>query len=356
MIQAPEDEATRVLALARCFELPSPATGALPFGGGHINATWRVALVNTQSVLLQRINTQVFTRVDVLMANMERVLNHIGSKTKDPRKAMRLVPTLEGLSYLRDDAGDIWRCLHFVENTRCIRRSGNLEQAFEAGRAFGEFQAQLQDLPGPFLEESLPGFHDMPRRWAPFERSVAKDSFQRAHAVAPEIDFALRNQGLLNLLSDGIERGEMPLCITHNDAKLENLLFDADEDKALCVIDLDTVQPGVALFDFGDLARSASSSAAEDGDPESVEVLPERFKALRDGFLEGRRGLTAFERQRMVQATQAFAYTLGLRFLTDYLMGDAYFRVNHGEENLQRARGQFALLKSLIGQEASLRV
>lgn len=355
MHQAPEDEATRVLALARCFALPHPALQARPFGGGHINDTWRLELENGQAVLLQRINTQVFERVDVLMANLCRVLDHLWAKTEDPRKVMRLGRTLSGECCLKTESNDVWRCLHFIEKTRCLRRSENLQQAFEAGRAFGEFQAQLRDLPAPALEDSLPGFHEMPLRWAPFERAVASDPFQRVEAVASDIDFALQNRGLLSLLSEGLPKGEMPRCITHNDAKLENLLFDQDEDKALCVIDLDTVQMGVALFDFGDLARSAASSACEEGDPESVEVVPDRFKALRDGFLEGRRGLTAFERRHMVQATQAFAYTLGLRFLTDYLLGDVYFRVKHREENRQRARGQFTLLKSLMRQEASLR-
>ncbi len=353
--------------IARRFRLGGDVGGVRPYGNGHINATFRVEASGPQGprrFILQRINGSVFRDPAGLMANLGRVTRHLRARLEAEGKAdlerrvLTLVPSLEGQDFLQDEDGGHWRCLPFIEGTRERTVVENPAQAFEIAKAFGTFQRLLSDLPEPPLETTIPHFHDAERRFEAFSAAVDSDVLNRANQAVPEIRFAFVNRPLSIFFAGFIARGEMRSRITHNDTKLDNLLFDAVSGEALCVIDLDTVMPGLALFDFGDLARSAASTALEDERQlDKVRVDPTLFGALARGFLEGTaQGLSPLERDNLVGATQVFAYSLGLRFLTDFLEGDPYFRIHREGHNLDRARTQFALLRDLQEQEDELRV
>lgn len=346
-----------VQKVASAFDLKGGLMSALPFGGGHINETYLLEMAGGARYILQKINGSVFPDPAGLMGNMERVTGHLAKKLTltcldVSRRVLDLMQARDGRCWIQDESGNVWRCTAFISDTHCLRRASCAEQAFEAGRAFGEFQALLADLPGPRLQETIPGFHAMPLRLTAFLKMLEANPSLCSGEAHADIAFALENKGCAQMLAglNALER------VTHNDAKLENLLFDDKSGKALCVIDLDTVMPGIALYDFGDLARSASCIAAEgEKDPRAFQVDRVFFAALAQGFLDGSGGLTRIEREHMVEAAQAFAYTLGLRFLTDHLSGNRYFRVAYPGQNLERARGQFALLRDLQDKKQMLK-
>ncbi len=352
--------------IARRFRLEGEIRGARPHGGGHINATFRVDCAGasgSRAYILQRINAAVFRDPALLMGNLGRVTRHLRARLQAEgaedleRRALALVPTQEGADFLRDEGGGLWRCFPFIAGTREITRVESPAQAFDVARAYGDFQRLLADLPGEPLAPTIPHFHDARRRFEAFQAAVDRDALQRANQAVPEIRFAFGNRPLSEFFAGFLERGEMRERVVHNDTKLDNVLLDAATGRALCVIDLDTVMPGLALYDFADLARSAACAAAEDElRLDKVRVDPEIFRALAAGFLEGTaHGLSPLERGHLVGATQVFAYTLGLRFLTDFLEGDRYFRTHREGHNLDRARTQFALLRDLQEQEDELR-
>lgn len=350
--------------IARRFCLEGELSSVRPHGNGHINTTFKVEIQGARNFILQRINGAVFRDPGSLMANLGRVTRHLWARMEAEgvadvdRRVLRLVPSQEGQDFLLDEAGGFWRCFPFIEGAREKSTIENAEQAFEVAKAFGNFQRLLSDLPGPSLSPSIPHFHDAGRRFDDFSSAVDSDVLNRANQAVPEIRFAFGNRPLAQFFAGFIARGEMSERITHNDTKLDNLLFDAVSGEALCVIDLDTVMPGLPLYDFADLARSAACTALEDErNLDRVRVDPGLFRALARGFAEGTDGgLNALERENLVGATQVFAYTLGLRFLTDFLEGDPYFRIHREGHNLDRARAQFALLRDLQEQEDELRV
>jgi len=340
--------------------------GVRPYGRGHINATFLVDASGPGGdgrFILQRINSSVFRDPATLMANLGRVTRHLRSRLEAEgapeldRRALTLVSSEDGRDFVEDATGGFWRCFPFLEGTREVVAVENRDQAFHAAKAFGTFQRLLSDLPEPSLTPTIPHFHDAQRRFEAFAAAMDCDLLNRANQAVPEIRYALGNRPLAEFFAGFIARGEMSERVTHNDTKLDNLLFDTASGQALCVIDLDTVMPGLALYDFGDLARSAACTAAEDElQLDKVRVDPDIFGALAKGFLEGTEpGLSAVERENLVGATQVFAYTLGLRFLTDFLEGDRYFRIHREGHNLDRARAQFALLRDLQEQEDALR-
>ncbi len=352
--------------IARRFQIEPEARWVEPYGNGHINATFRVGCGEPggeRHFLLQRINASVFRDPRALMENLGRVTRHVRGRLAREgvadlhRRALALVPSKDGADFVLDDEGAYWRCFPFIEGTRTLSKIESAAQAVEAGRAYGAFQRLLGDLPPSSLAPTIPHFHDAGLRFQAFSEALERDLNNRANQAVPEIRFALGQQSLAVFFAGFIARGDMRERTVHNDTKLDNLLFEATADTALCVVDLDTVMPGLPLYDFGDLARSAACGAVEDESRlDRVRVDPGLFGALAKGFLEGTGdALNSVERENLVGATQVFAYTLGLRFLTDFLEGDCYFRTHREGHNLDRARVQFALLRDLQEHEGELR-
>lgn len=347
--------------IAARFRLPGPPGAFAPLGGGHINVTF-LGEAGGRAFVLQRINGAVFPDPLAVMANMARVTAHLGTSyrrdgTPEPeRRALSLVPARDGRAYVEDAEGALWRCCPFITGGAPLPSLVDGAQGFAVARAYGDFLRRLGDLPGPPLAETIPHFHDGARRFAAFQAAVAADPHNRAGQAREEIDGALREEALAGLLTGLRARGELPLRPTHHDTKLDNLLFDAATGEALCVLDLDTVMPGLALGDFADLARSAACRVAEDArDLARVGADPGLFGALARGFAAGLgEPLLPLERELLLAATQAFALVLGLRFLTDHLEGDRYFRIHRPGQNLDRARAQLALLDSLRARAGEL--
>jgi aminoglycoside phosphotransferase (APT) family kinase protein len=306
-------------------------------------------------VILQRINTAIFKNPVAVMENIERVSAHLQSQVAGrddaERRVLRMIPARSGSHWHVDAEGDYWRAYWFIEGANTSDEVGSARQAFEAARAFGEFQRQLADLPTPRLHESIPGFHDTARRIAVFEEAVGADAAGRRDAARDEIAFATRRKALalaLALLDAGL-----PERVTHNDTKLNNVLLDDETGEGICVIDLDTVMPGLAAYDFGDMVRTMTCAAAEDErELGSVAMDFELFDSVLRGYLEGTGSfLTAAERASLIAGAKVIVFEQGIRFLTDYLSGDSYYKVSRPEQNLDRCRTQFKLLESIEHQE-----
>lgn len=336
------------------FRLDGEVVSIKPFGNGNINDTFKVE--TTQSAyLLQRINRNVFKNPQQVMHNLGRVSEHMKQKLCGHpdirRRVLHFADAKDGKNFVEDKQGNVWRTYLFVDRVHAYEVLENAEQAYQAGRAFARFQNTLLDLPEPRLYETIPFFHHAPKRLEAFRESVRVDALHRADSVRPEIAFVESRVSLCSHLVDRMERGELPERIVHNDTKINNVLLDVETNRGVCVIDLDTVMPGLALFDFGDLVRSAASLTAEDEiDLSKVGIDYERYEAIVKGYLEEAPFLTAEERSEMVFAIKNIVFVLGLRFLTDYLNGDTYFKIKIPEHNIIRARVQFRLLEVLEEQ------
>ncbi len=349
-------------AVVRAFPLPGRFRGGAPHGSGHINDTFAITFDQAGTpvrYILQRINGRIFRDVPGLMDNIRRVTAHAaGAATGEDaaRRALTLVPARDGSPFHRDAHGAGWRCYLFVERARTHDVIETPRQAEEAARAFGEFQRLLLDLPGPRLRETIPGFHDTRRRFGNFRRALTSDPHRRAAAVADDCAFALAREAWVGVLHDLHARGEMPERVTHNDTKLNNVMLDDATQEAVCVIDLDTVMPGLALHDFGDMVRSATNPAAEDErDLAKVAMRMPIFEALLAGYLSSAGAfLTPAECAHLAFAGKLITFEIGLRFLTDHLEGDVYFKIRRPGHNLDRARNQFALVRSIERQEAAM--
>jgi aminoglycoside phosphotransferase (APT) family kinase protein len=338
---------------------------AVPYGNGHINQTYLLEREHAGApvrYILQRINGRVFQDPVRLVQNVANVTRHIrarleASGTADlARRVMTLVPALDGAPFHRDAQDQVWRCCEFVEGARSCDAMETPEQAYQAARAFGSFQALLADYQGPPLFETIPDFHHTRSRFEALRRAIAADPRNRAARAAREIRAALEREALADSLLALKERGILPERITHNDTKLNNVLLDERTGEGLCVLDLDTVMPGLSLYDFGDMVRTATNPVAEDAPGvERVQVQVPLFQALARGYLEGTGGLLLpAERERLVLAGQLITFEQAIRFLTDFLQGDTYYPVRRPEHNLDRARTQFALLASLEAHEDQL--
>lgn len=338
-------EFNRVVA---AFPLPGQVLSATPYGNGHINETF-VTVVDvgfgTRRYIFQKINHRIFKQVPELMANVTRVTAHL--RTRQPR-GLALVPARDGRDYYFVNGG-WWRVYDFIEGAHSVEQITKVPQAREAARAFGEFQALLADLPGARLHDTIPNFHHTRSRFEALRRAAQADRFQRAAEAQPELAFAFAREADADVLLDLLARGEVAERVTHNDTKINNLMFDNATGRAVAVIDLDTVMPGLALYDFGDMVRTAASSTAEDDpEPARMKVVLPYFRALVAGYLESAGDvLNAAERAHLAFSGKLIAYEIGLRFLTDHLEGDVYFRIKRPRHNLERARTQFALVRSI---------
>jgi len=350
------------------FVIDGDFISAVPYGSGHINETFAASYGTADGrrrrrYIHQRINHEVFRDPAALMRNVARVTRHIRAKLEAEaageidRRVLTLVPTRDGADYLVDEDGGYWRTYLFIERAATFDVVEAPEQAREVARAFGEFQKQLTDLEPPSLVDTIPGFHDTPRRLEAFRSAVRDDVARRVAGADEEIrrleSFAPLADTVLSLVRQGL----VPLRVAHNDTKINNVMIDDVTGKAVCVIDLDTVMPGLALDDFGDLVRTSVCFAKEDDrDLSKVRVELPLFEGLAQGYIEATRELlTEAEIDSLVLAGKLMTYECALRFLTDHLQGDTYFRVHHEGHNLDRARVQIALLDSLVAHESEMR-
>jgi hypothetical protein len=345
--------AERAELAARHFSLPGAPRVIGPIPGGLIHETWRVEAGGTEWVL-QRLNRSVFHDVQGVMENFAAVVAHlerrlIASGARDRhRRALALVPADQGRLWVEDTEGGAWRCTAYITGTVAYTVATTPAMAREAGRAFGAFTQLMHDFHDPLIV-TLPGFHHTATRVGHFESAVGRDAVSRVASTAAEIEVLREFTPLAHILPPLIAAGALPSRAVHNDAKIANLLFDAEGHEALAVIDLDTVMPGSALHDIGDLIRSTVGTAAED-EPElfNMTVRPDYFAALIRGWFEGTAGcLTPLERELTLTAGRILTFEQAVRFLTDHLEGDRYYPIDHPGHNLDRARAQIALLLDL---------
>lgn len=325
---------------------------AEPYGEGHINRTfaaWYRRTDNTEyRLLLQQINTHVFDDPVGLMKNIVGVTDWLHQRVGE-RETLTVVPTLDGESCFADAENHVWRCYQFIENATAYQRIEKDEDFATCGESFGRFQQLLADYPAETLLETIPHFHDTPRRYETLHRAIEADTEGRAAAVAAEIAFALEREASASELTEGLASGRIPYRVTHNDTKLNNILIDDATGRGLCVIDLDTVMPGAAAFDFGDCIRFGANTAAEDEtDLSKVRLDLNLFRVFAEGYLHSAGAfLTPAEVDSLAAGARLMTLECGVRFLTDYLDGDHYFRIHRPQHNLDRCRTQFALVADM---------
>ena len=343
----------------RHFEIDGELVSVEAYGSGHINDTSCAVFQRREGLarfILQRINTHIFPNPEPLMENIQRVTTHLAAlMANEPgadRRVLTLVSTWDGRSLYRDREDGCWRVYKFIEGARTYNTAANAERAFESAKAFGHFQKMLVNLPGPRLHDILPGFHNTPRRYEAFERVIAEDPVGRVASARAEIEFAVARKSVANVLVDA----DLPERVTHNDTKLNNVLFDDATGEGICVIDLDTTMPGLALYDFGDMVRTATSPMDEDErDLARVEMQFPMFEALMRGYLSSAGSfLTDAEKRHLAVAGKLITVEQGIRFLTDHLAGDTYYKVSRPNQNLDRCRTQFRLIGSIEKQEEAM--
>lgn len=328
-----------------------------PYGDGHINDTF---IINTEpKYILQKINTNIFKDADRLMLNIELVTEHLSKKIiqngGDPTvETLNIIKTTDGKPYCEYN-GSCYRVYRFINGISYNLPETN-DQLFEAGKAFGKFQNELADFNAELLYESIPNFHNTRKRFQNLKDAIAANKSGRADSVKKEIEFALSYEKYVDAILNGITDGSVPLRVTHNDTKLNNILFDAATKKCLSVIDLDTVMPGSMLYDYGDALRFGASSAKEDEtDLDTVYCCLDKFEAFTKGFLgEVKASATPAEIELMPLSVLLMTYECGIRFLSDYIDGDVYFKIHYPEHNIDRARNQFKLVADIEAKLESM--
>lgn len=351
-----------VARVARQFELSGELVDAVPFGSGHINhtfaATYRTSRGDVRFIH-QRVNRAVFPDPELVMENIVRTTDHLRNTLREEgaddlaRRVLCLVPSRCGRLWHVDEEGQFWRTYSFVEEAISFNEAPDTGVAREAARAFGDFLRRMASCPGPRFRETLSGFHHTRRRFNALVEAIRRDPVNRARSAAAEIRFALAREHMVDHLMDLLEWGTLKERVTHNDTKINNVLLDRTTRRGLCVIDLDTVMPGLVLWDLGDLIRSATRPTPEDErDLERVTVQMPAFEAVVQGFLEGAGSvLGRSDRREMVFSGRLITLEIGLRFLADYLEGDRYFRIHREGHNLDRCRTQFRMLESMEARE-----
>ena len=341
--------------IAQNFDLSGPVVGVEPYGSGHINATYRMQLDGSpRYAILQRINSAVFPHPEDVMDNLIGITRHLTAKIEaaggDPmRETLQLRPTRDGQQFYRDAEGGVWRVTQFIDRARTYDLVENPDHFYQSGVAFGRFQGLLADYPAETLHETIKKFHDTDSRLETFKQQVAEDPLGRAEGVRAEIDFFLERADVASRSGRLQAEGVLPLRVTHNDTKLNNVMIDDATGRAICVIDLDTVMPGLAINDFGDSIRFGASTAEEDEvDLSKVSCSMNLFGLYTRGFLEGTEGaLTPAEIAELPHGAKVMTYECGIRFLGDYLVGDQYFRIARPQHNLDRARTQLTLIADM---------
>lgn len=330
----------------------------VPYGNGHINDTFLLRYETPDHTekryILQRMNHDIFRNPPLLMENIVHVTNHLRgiilSRGGDAeRETLNVLKTSDGADFFQDSGKNYWRVFPFIERSICLEKVESAKDFYDSGVAFGGFQKMLADYPAKTLHETIPDFHNTPSRFRDFKAAVEEGDDRRITLARREIAFALDREGDTSVLTDLLNQGKLPLRVTHNDTKLNNILFDEATRKALCIIDLDTVMPGLSLYDFGDSIRFGASTGAEDEtNLDKVELDLSLFEAFTKGYLEGCDGsLTEKEIEMLPMGARLMTYECGIRFLTDFLTGDTYFKVHRENHNLDRARTQFKLVADM---------
>jgi hypothetical protein len=332
---------------------------------GHINETYSATYDQGGTrvrYIHQKINKSVFKNPAAVMQNVMRVTSHLRQKLQTlqardiTRRCLTIVPTRDGQSFYTDSAGEYWRTFVFIEGVQTFESVQSPHQALEAGKAFGFFQHLLVDLPGARLADTIPHFHHTRKRFQALQQAVGNDHFNRALSAKVEIDFAVKHEPIVDVLLNALAGKKIPERITHNDTKFNNVMLDTVTGEAMCVVDLDTVMPGCVLYDFGDMVRTTTSPTMEDElDLAKVRLQMVMFKKLAEGYLSTAGAfLTKAERAHIAFAGKLITFTIGLRFLTDHLAGDTYFRIHRPGHNLDRCRTQFKLVESIEHQEEAM--
>lgn len=344
-------------AISALFDMRADFVEARPFDSGHINDTYCARYDQAGRevrYIHQRINQNVFKDPVAVMENVARVTRHAldrllaAGNPEARRRTLTCIPSYDGKPYVIDAGGNLWRTYPFIEGAKGYDEIENNEQAYQAARAFGSFQKLTADLTGPRLHETIPDFHHTPKRLAALEAAISANLAGRADDVRAEIEFARARFADCAIITDLIASGDIPERVTHNDTKLNNVLLDETTAEAICVIDLDTTMPGSALYDFGDMVRTTVSATAED-DPDTSRagVRLDRFEALVRGYLSSATFLNGAELAHLAFSGKLLTLECGIRFLTDHLNGDAYFKIHRPGHNLDRCRNQFAFVRAL---------
>ncbi|MGH8024178.1 MAG: phosphotransferase enzyme family protein [Limisphaerales bacterium] len=345
--------------VAERFDLRGRFLDAIPYGNGHINDTYAATFDRDGArarFIVQRVNHHVFKNPGALMDNIQRVTLHLknraaGEPDRDHR-FLTVIPTRGGAPFYQDERGNYWRVYNFIEKARTYETVESPRQAFEAAKAFGRFQRLLADLPAPRLHDTIPDFHHTPKRFEALEKAIETDPANRARLAKPEIEFASSRKAICRVLLEA----NLPERVTHNDTKLNNVMLDDATGQGVCVIDLDTVMPGLAPYDFGDMVRTATSPAREDErDLSKVTMQFPMFEALARGYLASAAEFLALrEKELLVFSAKLITFEIGIRFLADFLGGDRYFKVHRDGHNLDRCRTQFKLVESMERQEEQM--
>ncbi len=345
-----------LLGIAKNFCTKGEPISVGEFGQGHINDTYLCTCDSGVTYILQRINHHVFTEPELLMENVGAISAYLNERISDPRHSLHFIPTHEGSPLAIIDE-NYWRMQEFITSSKYLSQTKSAQELYSAGLAFGNFQQQLVDYPLETLHEILHDFHNTKKRYDQFEEALKRDALARAKQCKSEIEFVHEHQDDCGQIVDRLESGELPIRITHNDTKLNNVLLDFDTLEPLCVIDLDNVMPGSALYDFGDSIRFGASTAAEDEkDLSKVNLDLDLFRSFTEGYLEGSGDiLTPLEIEMLPVGCKVIMLECGMRFLTDFLNGDTYFKTNRINHNLDRARTQFKLVQSTEEQMPQLK-
>lgn len=351
-----QEEHKEIAAILPHFSIDGELVGLREYGSGHINATYLAEMKQngeTQKYILQRINTDIFKNTDHLMANVTNVTSYLTKQIQarggDPnRETLQVIPVRNGGSYYKAPDG-CYRMYRFITDATSFEAVEQPEDFYESAVAFGNFQAELAQYPAETLYETIPDFHNTPKRYDAFCQALLKDCCGRAALAQPEIIFVQQREQEMGTLTELLAQNKLPLRVTHNDTKLNNIMIDNTTRRGICIIDLDTVMPGLSLYDFGDSIRFGANTAPEDEtDLSKVSLSLPLYEQYVKGYLEGCRGsLTSLELSLLPMGAKLMTLECGMRFLTDYLSGDTYFKIHRENHNLDRCRTQFALVADM---------
>ena len=329
------------------FQIKGTPISCIEFGHGHINRTLKIDTDAGESYILQKINKYVFKNPFQVMANASAVTNYLRQRVSDPGQCQHFIPTHDGTFCYRDEFDEFWKMSDFVGGI-CLDMPESDNDFYQSGVAFGRFQQMLSEFPAETLFETIPEFHNTIDRFRQLKESIAADVCGRLKNVRPEVEFSLMQEEKGSILQRMRQNGQLPLRVTHNDTKLNNVMLDAQTRKPLCVIDLDTVMPGLSVHDFGDSIRFGAATSVEDEkDLSKMNLDLHLFEVYTRGFLEEATALTDIEVEMLTLGAYTMTLEVGIRFLKDYLDGDLYFKTAYPEHNLVRARTQLKLVSDM---------